>query len=157
MADLASTDVAVSIAPGDREIFGAGAFKNGTLAQITFGNGSLTYPANGVPLPDKGVFGFRKIIDLGIVENAPGDGFVYKYDRTNHSIRVYTQGAKTGATAPAANENGALAKNSAGAEATAPRLPKTAASTTYDLGPMIELPAAITLPATVLKLLFIGE
>jgi len=37
----------------------------------------------------------------------------------------------TGATAAAANENGALAADAGGTEMTAPRLPKTAASTTY--------------------------
>jgi len=157
MAALASTDVVVTVNPGDREIAGGAAFKNISIASIVFGDGSLTYPTNGVPLPAIGVFGFRKAIQFGLVAQAPGDGFVYKYDKTNHSIRVYTQGLKTGATgAGGETDTGALTKNSAGAEATV-RAINTVASTTYDLGPMIELPAAIALASTTLQLLLIGE
>jgi hypothetical protein len=135
---------------------GGAAFKNFTLAGITFGNSTLTYPANGVPLPAIGNFGRRKAIDFGLVSQNPDDGLLYKYDKTNHSIRIYTQGFKTGATAATSNENGALVKNSAGVEGT-PRIPHTAANTTYDMGGMIELPTSIAPAATSLQLLLIGE
>jgi hypothetical protein len=155
MADLASTDVAVIVYSGHRDIAGGGAFKNITLASITFGNGSKTYPANGIPLPAIGAFGFRKEINFVIVAQPPGDGFIYKYDPVNYSIRVYTQGAKTGATVAADSASGALAENSAGAEGAA-RVMGSAVNSTYDLGPMIELPAAITLASKTLQLLMIG-
>jgi hypothetical protein len=157
MADLAASDVAVSVGSSDREMAGAGAFKNMSLASITFGGGALTYPTNGVPLPAIGTFGFRKAIDFGIVAQAPGDGFIYKFDQTNRSIRVYTQGFKTGSTeAGGETDTGALVKNSLGVEGT-PRISKTVASTTYDMGQMIEVPAATVLPATTLQLFLIGE
>ena len=157
MSALTATDVAVTVNPGDREMAGAAAFKNMSLASITFGNSSLTYPTNGVPLPAIGVFGFRKAINFALIAQAPGDGFIYKYDKTNHSIRVYTQGVKTGATAAGGETDvGALAKDSSGTEGT-PRIIHTIASTTYDLGPLIELPAAIALPSTTLDMILIGE
>lgn len=157
MSDLAATDVTVTVSPGKREIAGATAGKNMTLAQVVFGTGALTYPANGVPLPAIGVFGFRKAIDFAVIAQAPGDGFTYKYDKTNHTIRVYTQGLKTGGTtAGGETDTGSLVKNSAGVEATV-RAINTAVNTTYDLGPLIELPAAICLASTTLDLLMIGE
>lgn len=157
MAALTSSDVTATVNTRDREMAGGAAFKNLTLATVAFGNASLTYPANGVPLPAIGVFGFRKALDAAFINGDPDDGFVYKYDKTNHSIRIYTQGFSTGATSAAGNENGALVKNSAGVEASAPRMPKTATSTTYDMGPMIELPTSVAPAATSLSLLMIGE
>jgi hypothetical protein len=157
MSELAAINVAVTVNPGDREIAGGGAFKNMSLVSIAFGGGALTYPANGIPLPAIGVFGFRKAINFASIMPAPGDGFVYKYDKTNHSIRVYTQGVKTGATAAGGETDvGALAKNSLGVEGVS-RIINTVASTTYDLGQMIEIPAAIVLPATTLDMFLIGE
>jgi hypothetical protein len=157
MAALASTDVTVTVNAGDREIAGGGAFKNLTLASVVFGDGSLTYPTGGVPMPAIGKFGLHKAVNFAAIMDDPGNGFVYKYDVTNHKIKIYTQGFLTGATVVGAAETGALVKDSAGNEATAPRMPKTAASSTYDMGPLIELPATIAPAATTLKLLVIGE
>lgn len=156
MAAITSADVTVSVNHGDRDMAGPGSFKDFTLATVAFGDGSLTYPANGVPLPAIGAFGFRKGLDFALVADNPADGLVYKYDKTNHSIRIYTQGFKTGASAAAVNENGALVKNSSGVEGV-PRIPHTAASTTYDMGQMIELPTALAPAATSLQMLLIGQ
>lgn len=157
MAAIASTNVEVTVAPAKREMAGAGAFKNFTQAQIKFGNGTLTYPTGGVPLPALGAFGLHKGIDLALIEQPPANGFVYKFDRANHKIKIFTQGVRTGSTDAAAAENGALVKDSSGAEAAAPRLPKTAINSTYDLGPMIELPATIAPAEVTLDVLLIGE
>jgi hypothetical protein len=156
MAAIASSNVTVTVNVGNREIAGGGAGKNLTLATVAFGNAALTYPTGGVPLPDKSRFGFHRAIEFAAIQG-PLDGFVYKYDAANHKIKIYTQGFATGATATGACEDGALVKNSAGAEAAAPRMSKTAASTTYDMGPLIELPAAIAPAATTLQLLLVGE
>lgn len=157
MAAITAADVAVAVSPQNRDIAGAAAFKNMTLASLTFGNGSLTYPTGGVPLPAISAFGLHKAIEFAAIEQPPANGFVYKYDKTNHKIKIFTQGVLTGATAAAANEDGALVKDSGGVEAAAPRLPKTAASTTYDLGPLIELPATIAPASVVLDMLVIGQ
>jgi len=155
MTALASTDVSVSIPVADRNIIPTGA-KVISIADVTFGDGSLTYPAGGVPLPDKSMFGFKKQIEFVAIEPPVGNGFVYKYDRTNHKIKIFTQGAVTGSTAAADSTSGALAEDSAAAE-TAMRLMGSSVDTTYDLGGMIELPAAIAPAEVTLRLLMFGQ
>jgi len=58
-------------------------------AEITFGDGALTYPAGGIPL-DKSLLGFRNYLnDLVLVDASNGDGLIYKFDKTNGKIRIY--------------------------------------------------------------------
>lgn len=157
MADISSSNVTVTVLPRNRDMGGVNSAKNMTLATVAFGDGALTYPTGGVPMPAIGAFGLRKAIDAAFIQDPVDNGFVYKYDAANRKIKIYTQGFATGATAAAVNEDGALVKNSAGTEATAPRMPKTAINTTYDMGGLIELPATIAPAAVSLKLLVIGE
>jgi hypothetical protein len=156
MAAITSSDVTVTVSARDREIAGGGAFKNLTLATVAFGDGSLTYPTGGVPLPTIGSFGLHGGIDAAILIPPPGDGFVYKYDKANHKILIYSQGIRTGSTAANACGNGALVEDSEAAE-TVVRASGTAIDTTYDLGPLRELPAASTPSATTLQMLVIGS
>ncbi|MEW5736070.1 MAG: hypothetical protein AB1921_14570 [Thermodesulfobacteriota bacterium] len=155
MAAIAQTDVAVTITPRDMDIVPLGK-KQMVVAQVAFGDGALTYPAGGVPLPAKERFGFKHQVDFVAIQEPVANGFHYKYDPATHKVKIFTQGFATGATAAAVNENGAKAKNSAGTEGT-PRIPNTASNTTYDMGGMIELPASIAPAAATLKLLMFGE
>ncbi len=60
-----------------------------SMPTISFGNSSLTYPTNGVPLPAIGKLGpFRREIKRFMIEQ-PLNGYVYAYDATNHTIRIY--------------------------------------------------------------------
>jgi hypothetical protein len=156
MADFASTDVTVTILGRDREIAGAQAGRNMTLAQVAFGDGSLTYNTGGVPLPAIGTFGFRNEIALALIQQPYGNGFIYKYDPDNHKIKIFTQGIRTGSTSAGAPENGANVEDSYAAEG-APTMPNTAVDTTYDMGQMIELPDAGAPAAVTLKMLLIGD
>jgi len=156
MAVIAAANVAVSLPARSRDLGGISAVKEISLATITFGNGTLTYPTGGVPLPAIGQFGFKKAIDAVFVAQPPGNGFVYKYDQANHKMKIFTQGAVTGSTAAADATSGAKAENSAGAE-TNVRLMGTAVDTTYDLGPLIELPNTIAPAEVSIPLLMIGE
>ena len=90
MADLAASNVTVTLTPQDQDFLAMG--KRISFPIIAFGNGALTYPANGVPLPAKGAFGMKQEIKRVFIEGMPGDGYVYKYDRVNHTIRIW-QGA----------------------------------------------------------------
>ena len=104
MGDIVATDVVISV-PVDKRDFAHGAVqKNLTIADMTFGNGVLTYPTGGVPLPAKEKFGFVKVIDVGLIEQASASAYVHKFDRTNHTIRIYNAGTELtgGATTPAA-------------------------------------------------------
>jgi hypothetical protein len=156
MAAITSSDVTVTVSAGDREIAGGGAFKNFTLATVAFGNATLTYPTGGVPLPTVGSFGLHGAIDAAIIIPPAGDGFVYKYDKANHKIIIYSQGFRTGSTAVDACGNGALIEDSADAE-TVIRASGTAKDTTYDIGPLRQLAATIAPAATTLQMLVIGS
>jgi len=104
MGDLVATDVTISV-PVDKRDIGHGALqKNVTIADLTFGDGALTYPTGGVPLPAKEKFGFLKVIDAGLIEQASASGYVHKFDRTNHTIRIYNAGTELtgGGSTPAA-------------------------------------------------------
>lgn len=155
MAEIVSTDVAVSIPPAGRDLIPAGP-KLMSLAEITFGDGALTYPTGGVPLPEIGQFGIKCELQRLFVQQPVANGFVYKYDAENHKIKIYTQGFTTGSTAPAVAENGALVEDSLGAEGT-PRIPNTIADTVYDMGGMIEVPNGSALSEATLPVMVIGE
>lgn len=155
MAAISSANVTVSpksgcvdIAPKSHKIMG--------IFDVTFGDGALTYPAGGVPLPSIGTFGFKRQVQFGLVQQPVSNGFLYKYDPDSHKVKIHTQGVVTGATAAAANTDGAKVLDSAGTEAF-PRLPGTAASTTYDLGGLIEMPATVAPAAVTVSLFLIGE
>jgi hypothetical protein len=86
MAAISSSDVSYSVDA-----------RNGVIsdkdkrysANISFGDGVLTYPAGGIPL-DKGLLGFRsELKDLVLVDASSGDGYVYKFDKSNQKIRIY--------------------------------------------------------------------
>ena len=117
MTALASTDVTVTMNARDRDIGHKGLDKFMGIASIVFGDGALTYPTGGVPLPAIGNFGLQRQVDIGIIEPPYGDGYVYKYDRTNHKILIYTAagGTPTGTvsqptfTGAAATPTGAVA------------------------------------------------
>jgi hypothetical protein len=60
--------------------------------KIVFGDGALTYPTGGVPMPAKGVFGMvRELESLTFYDMAHANGFVYKYDRDNNKMVIYAE------------------------------------------------------------------
>lgn len=87
MTALASTDVTVTATPLDII-----KLPNGCLAftKVTFGDGALTYPTGGVPLPAIGLMGdFKVAIRSGTVLSSTLTGYIHKYDITNHKIVMY--------------------------------------------------------------------
>ena len=160
MTALASTDVTVSLS--NRHIEDARGLLRRTFADLAFGDGALTYPTGGVPLPAKEQFGFKKEIAFGVVEQPPANGFIYKFDRTNHTLKIFTMGIVTGsagsASPLAASVDHYYIENSLSVAQPMIMLPgATAADTTYDLGPLIELPATIAPAAVTVRVEFMGE
>jgi len=158
MPALAATNVTVTMGTRDRDFARAGTLKNLSIASIAFGDGVLTYPADGVPLPALGVFGIHREMDLLPIESS-ANGFVYKYDRTNHKLKIFTQGVTTGSTQVSPHEPTeptVAIENSAGADQAA-LLFGAAADTAYDFGPLKELPATIAPAAVTIRALVIGE
>ena len=86
MANITSSDVAISLDARDRHILGKLRMSQGSLA---FGDGALTYPYGGVPMPAIGGFGMNKEVSMFDIVDASGDGLIYRYDQANRKIKVF--------------------------------------------------------------------
>lgn len=85
MVALAASDVTITVE--ERTIEGK---KKRNRCKIEFGNGALTYPATGVPLPTYENWGMTRNIDYIIITDmGSGDGLVWKYDQANHVLEGY--------------------------------------------------------------------
>jgi hypothetical protein len=54
--------------------------------------GVALYVVGGMPLPPAGAFGMNRAVDFLLIQ-PPLDGYVYKYDRVNHTLLMYRAGA----------------------------------------------------------------
>lgn len=96
MVAIASTDVTLTLSEETRQNH-----KKMNKVSLAFGNGTLTYPSGGVPLPAIGNFGMVTALDgLVYLEPDAGNGFVYKYDQSAHTIRIYQGDNNNAADAP---------------------------------------------------------
>jgi hypothetical protein len=116
MTDIAKTDITVTLAPGDS--YNPPGMPLVSFPSLAFGNGALTYPTHGIPLPDMGKLGaFKKAIKRILITPAPGDGYIYKYDKNYNTIRIYQAGA-IGSITLSANSAGTPTGNVADATLT---------------------------------------
>jgi len=159
MTALASTDVTVTVNARDRDIGHGALGKNMGVASIVFGDGALTYPTGGVPLPGIGSLGLLRQVDIGIVEPPPGDGYVYKYDRANHKLLIYTAAGFTPAgTIPVTDgtAGNAVTFNTDHLEATGGG-DLTLTGSAVAAAALAELANTAAPAATTLKMFFLGE
>ena len=57
---------------------------------LVYGTGALTYPSGGIPLPTASSLGFSRWCDaLLLMDAGSANGYVYKYDKANHKLRIY--------------------------------------------------------------------
>lgn len=85
MAAIAASDVSVTLNRETRQT----KLKR-TQATLAFGDGALTYPSGGVPMPSIGTFGMVERVDgMVFLEPNAANGFVYKYDQSANKIRIY--------------------------------------------------------------------
>jgi len=68
------------------------------IGTIVFGDGALTYPTGGVPLPAKTTY-FRLQNIHQLTFTGDGTGYVYKYDYTNHTLLMYQPALVSAGTA----------------------------------------------------------
>lgn len=96
MANLAASGVSYSLV-GKQIKESTGKKRN--LVKISFGDGSSTYPANGIPL-NGGKMGCPNNIDRLVIMGPPGasDTNSYEYDQTNNTIRIYKEDTVTAKT-----------------------------------------------------------
>ncbi len=97
MAAITAADVTVTLNLDDFDRTPDGRVGIRTFPAVTFGNGVLTYPALGVPMPAIGKFGFHFAIKRAYIEN-PGNGYIYSFDRTNHKVRIWLGAARDAIT-----------------------------------------------------------
>jgi hypothetical protein len=86
MADLAATNVTVALLPQDIDLSGV---KTVTYPTIQFGDGLLTIPAGGIPLPDKGKFGMKREIKRLVPVGSGGSGYVFEYNAATHKLLAF--------------------------------------------------------------------
>jgi len=86
---------------------------------ITFGDGALTYPSGGVPMPTYPSFGMKRNLEhLVLTDPGSASGLDYKWDKTNNKIRMYetvaggTLGAEAAHTHAVALDAGATGAGS---------------------------------------------
>lgn len=83
MGDLVSTNVTLTRLVKHR----VGLLKQ-RIHQVAFGNGALLYPSGGVPLPALSYFELDHV-DFFDLWAETIDGLTYKYDKTNHKVRIF--------------------------------------------------------------------
>ena len=113
MADLTASNITVNMTSGyDKDTSPDGRVGEIAYATMTFGNGVLTYPANGIPMPAPGQFGKNRLVPYRWVDfRKPVLATVnldYRYDPTVRTgapygtlrIIVLSTGAELGNVAP---------------------------------------------------------
>lgn len=88
MADIAAADVTYTQQEGTQKSGPSDPRFSGVF-KIAFGDGSLNYPANGIPLTKAKLGCPNNIDEFVILDASDGDGKMYKYDRENGKLRIY--------------------------------------------------------------------
>ena len=86
MPALAASDVTVTITQ-QRKVNGSPTRRHNGVT-VAFGDGSLTYPTGGVPMPAGGSFGMPNLVveSMSIDDQSAGLGYAYTYDETNNKL-----------------------------------------------------------------------
>lgn len=108
MADLASSNVTITIQK-NRIIKGSPGSQQRNVVKIAFGDGSLTYPSGGVPLPAASSFGMRRELEfITLIDGGSAVGILWKYDYANKKLRGFIPGAVIEAAGTATLDDYAL-------------------------------------------------
>jgi hypothetical protein len=92
MADIAASNVTHTLVGGTQRRK-SGRYE--AVFSVVFGNGTLTYPSGGIPLTKSKLGCPSDLEELVIMDGSNGDGYVYKWDRTNNKIRIYQSPVRT--------------------------------------------------------------
>ena len=152
MAAIAVTDVTATLV-GKTEI---GKVSKTHVMDLTFGNGTLTYPTGGIPLSTS-LLGMKRNVDaVQICDASAADGFVYKWDKTNNKILIFTQGALVGAAGAVAMDDFPVTAGVGTDAALSLSLTGSAGAGTHRWGGLKELAATDTPAATTLRVIVRG-
>lgn len=90
MADIAAADVTYTMLK-HRTL---GNSRKHNLVRLAFGNGSLTYPANGIPI-SKGKLGCPTTIESMVVVDQGASGYKFQYDQSAEKLIIMQAPAQT--------------------------------------------------------------
>lgn len=152
MAAIAVTDVTATKI-GKSEI---GKVSKTHVMDLAFGDGALTYPTGGVPLSTSLLGMKREVLAVQICDAMSADGFVYKWDKTNNKILIYTQGVLVGAAGAVAMDDFPITAGVGTDAAISVSLTGSAGAGTHRLGPLKELASTDTPAATTLRVIVRG-
>lgn len=144
MTDLASTDVTITVQKSLKT-----GKRRRNRCKIAFGNGTLTYPSGGVPLPAAKSFGlYGNVLEyLVITDSNDASGFVWKYDQENKKLRCYVQGYAHGTGGSVTMDDYPVTAAAGVTSGISVSLTTGAGAATARLGGLIELAAASDAPA----------
>jgi hypothetical protein len=95
MPDFVAGDVTIIV----QERYARGGSKQRRhRVRIAFGDGALTYPAGGIPLPNYAMFGLQQRLDFLVMTDTSDDqGILWKFDQDNLKLQGFIQGVVTSA------------------------------------------------------------
>ena len=86
MTALAASDITMSM--NNRDLAQIGKYKM-YKASMSFGDGALTYPYGGIPMPTLDKFGMKKEIIALQETDSNASPYIFKYDSTNNTMKLY--------------------------------------------------------------------
>ena len=92
MSDIAVTDLTVTLL--DKTVIGR---RRRLTMTISFGNSTLTYPTDGIPVT-AAALGFRRNIASLTITGSRGDGILYNWDESYSTIRAFYPTQETGSS-----------------------------------------------------------
>ena len=134
-----------------------------SLYKVAFGDGAKTVPTNGVPLPVLGQFGLKRV-DFHQLAPVTINGYHYRYDEVNHSIRIFESAAhahdlvfKANAAANAVTMAANSLHNASAGDLTIAGGGNDGGIMAVAARPLTEVPASHAPAATILRLLLRGK
>lgn len=116
MADIAASDLTWVVKQQDIACLGKVGRK--VLAQISLGDGALTYPSGGVPIAKGKLGAYLEILSLLVIESN-ASGYVFEFDKSTSKLRIFEQVLDDAAAEDAAAHEGVLVELDAGSDAPA--------------------------------------
>lgn len=146
MPALASTDLTITVEAKERVVK-----HRRNRVKIAFGDGALTYPSGGVPLPGFGKFGMKRNLDYILVTDSnDAVGVIWKYDQANKKLRAYVQGYAHGAAGAVVLDDYPVTAADGVTTGISVSLTSARSASTARLGGLVELTTTDTVSAQVL-------
>lgn len=146
MTALAASDLTITVE--DKQRVGK---KRRNRCKIVFGNGTLTYPAAGIPIPAFSGFGMKRNLDFIILyDQNDAVGLIWKYDAAAKKLRAYVQGYDHGTGGAVTMDDYPITAGDGVTSGISVSLTTGAGAAVAQLGGLVELATASTVSAQTL-------